>query len=270
MRWGERGLSQGVIVVIVVAIVVVIVVPVTIAAIILTSGPQDLGDFKVAYGTTTNPTYAQLEQTFKQFQLFESIANGLNDILALPRDITIVLAEGGVVNAWWDPSTSQIVLTYELMVHFGELFIPYTQTTEELGNAILYTTVFVFSHEMGHALVSVYNLPITGKEEDAVDQLATLIFIESGSAEVAITAANWFYLAAQQAGTQNLPFWDVHSLDMQRYYNILAWIYGSDPQKYSNIVTGGYLPEDRAQTAQYEYQQMYNSWTVLLAPYEKV
>lgn len=270
MRNDKRGLSTGVLVGIIVGVIIAIVVPVTIGVVLLTSGPQDLGDFKVAYGTTTNPTYAQLEQTFKQYHLFEDIATGLNDVLALPRDITIVLDEGGVVNAWWDPSTSQIVLTYELMVHFGELFIPYTQTTEELGNAVLYTTVFVFSHEMGHALVSVYNLPITGKEEDAVDQLATLIFIEAGSAEVAITAANWFYLAAQQVETQNLPFWDVHSLDMQRYYNILAWIYGSDPQKYSNIVTGGYLPEDRAQTAQYEYQQMLNSWTVLLAPYEKV
>jgi hypothetical protein len=268
MRREERGLSRAASVAIVVAIVVAII-PVTVVVILLTGGPQDFGDFKVAYGTVTNPAYAQLEQTFKQYRMFETIADGLNDVLALPRDITIVLAEVGVVNAWWDPSTSQIVLTYELMEHFGQIFAPHAQSEEELGQAVLYATVFVFSHEMGHALVSVHNLPITGKEEDAVDQLATLIFIESDSAEVAFTAANWFYLAGQQAGTQNLPFWGVHSLDMQRYYNIIAWIYGSNPQKYSYIVTGGYLPEGRAQTAQYEYQQMSNSWNKLLSPYQK-
>lgn len=264
-----RGISQRAMIVLVIVLVVAVVVPVTIGVVLLTSSPQDLGDFKVAYGTVTTPAYAQLEQTFKQYQLFESIASGLNDTLALPRDITIVLAEGGTVNAWWDPSTSQIVLTYELIAHFGQIFTPYAQSEEELGTAVLYTTVFVFFHETGHALVSVYDLPITGKEEDAVDQLATLIFIEAGEDNVAITAANWFYLAGQQTGTENLAFWDVHSLDMQRYYNIVAWIYGSDPQKHAYFVTDNYLPADRAQTAQYEYQQMSNSWNKLLSPYLK-
>lgn len=190
-------------------------------------------------------------------------------MLILPYDVTIVLTEGGTVNAWWDPSTHQIVLTYELIMYFNELFTPYAQSDEELGTAIIYTTLFVFSHEMGHALVSAYELPITGKEEDAVDQLATLIFIESDTADVALTAANWFYLAWEQGGSQELPFWDVHSLDPQRYYNILAWIYGSDPVRFSSIVTGGYLPAERAATAQYEYQQMLNSWNTLLSPYLK-
>lgn len=35
-----------------------------------------------------------------------------------------------------------------------------------------------FYHEVGHALVDVLELPITGKEEDAVDQLSTYVLVE--------------------------------------------------------------------------------------------
>lgn len=30
-------------------------------------------------------------------------------------------------------------------------------------------------HELGHAFISLYDLPITGREEDAVDQFAAIL-----------------------------------------------------------------------------------------------
>lgn len=36
---------------------------------------------------------------------------------------------------------------------------------------------FVLLHEVGHAFVHVMNIPMVGKEEDAVDTLATIIAI---------------------------------------------------------------------------------------------
>ncbi|MBI5001896.1 hypothetical protein HZC31_00760, partial [Candidatus Woesearchaeota archaeon] len=47
----------------------------------------------------------------------------------------------------------------------------------------------------GHALVDVLELPITGKEEDAVDQLSTLLLIYGGWDQAALRGAVWFYLS---------------------------------------------------------------------------
>jgi hypothetical protein len=44
---------------------------------------------------------------------------------------------------------------------------------EERDEFILGNVVFVLFHEFGHALVSELELPVLGREEDAVDRFAT-------------------------------------------------------------------------------------------------
>jgi Putative metallopeptidase len=105
-----------------------------------------------------------------------------------------------------------------------------TETEEELIKASDDTTLFVFYHEMGHALVDVLRLPITGKEEDAVDQLSTLILAESddqGEGEdAALNGAIWFFLTGSENEITESAFADEHSLGQQRFYNIACWVYG--------------------------------------------
>lgn len=256
----------------VIGVVILVVAGVVAAAIFgAMGGYPDRGDFKVTYGSATTQSSIALEQMFKNSRAFETIADALNGAFALPTDITIILGEVGTVNAFYDPGTKQILMGYEIIAYFNNSFSRIAQSEEELGRATMGATLFVFFHETGHALVDVYTLPITGKEEDAVDQVSTLILLEAGDeGETALLdSATWFYLRGQEVGVQNLPYWGVHALDMQRFYNIIAWVYGKNPQKYSYLVEQGILPAARAQTAQYEYQQMYNSWSRLLEPYIK-
>lgn len=232
---------------------------------------QDLGDFKVVYTSTQNQYYNELQQVLQESTAFENITDGLNSFLALPDDIDINFTECGVTNAFYDPETRQIVMCYELIEYFSQLF-NYLESQDELWNATWDATFFVFYHEMGHSLVGVLSLPITGKEEDAVDQLATLVLIGSGELgeRAAINGANWFLLqGSQHTDIEQLAFWDEHSLDLQRFYNIACWVYGQNPEKYSYLVEGGWLPEDRALKCGYEYEQMYKSWNALLSPYYK-
>src|SRR6185295_2240523 len=67
---------------------------------------------------------------------------------------------------------------------------------EEVGGKAIAAMVFVFYHELGHALIDIYDLPVTGREEDAVDQLATVMLLETWDgeeSELAMTAsAEWF------------------------------------------------------------------------------
>jgi hypothetical protein len=229
---------------------------------------DDMGDFYVSYPTTTQ--YTEWKDFLVSRQSFEDVAFDFNSFLNLPTDILISPEECGEVNAYYDPSQQKVSMCYELMDYFNDLFITLDPpNVEELNLAVLETTLFVFYHELGHALVDVLDLPVTGKEEDAVDQLASVIVIEGGNADSALKAATWFLLQSEQQSYGDLAFWDEHSLDEQRFFNILCWVYGSDTYTYADLVGEGGLPESRAARCPGEYQQMRNSWERLLRPYAK-
>jgi len=57
----------------------------------------------------------------------------------------------------------------------------------------------------------------------------------------------------------DLPYWDEHSLDLQRYYNIMCWVYGSDTEYYSDFLNNETLPLNRALSCEWEYQKMNSS-----------
>ena len=128
--------------------------------------------------------------------------------------------------------------------------------------------MFVFFHELGHGLIDLYDLPVTGKEEDAVDDFSTLLLIETDLADYAIRAAE--YWSVSDSGEYDpLSFADEHSLSAKRFYSILCLVYGSDPDAYAGLVTEGYLPLSRAQRCPAEYQQKLDAWETLLELWAK-
>jgi hypothetical protein len=66
-----------------------------------------------------------------------------------------------------------------------------------------------------------------------------------------------------------LAFADEHSLGKQRYFNILCWIYGQDPDTHPDLIGPRVLPPNRAERCPGEFQRMVGSWEKLLAPYTK-
>lgn len=244
--------------------------------------PGDRGDFKVVYEKVKDPDYKELQQIFKDTGLFEETVKALNETLALPADVTVVLRECGQVNAFYEAESRRISMCYELVNAFTEMFLADAETEEEVaaaGESVAGATLFIFFHEAGHALVDLYDLPITGKEEDAVDQLATLILLEAGEdgENAALDGASSFITeeageetgAEGEAGLEDLAFWDEHSLDEQRFYNIVCWIYGKDPAGYAYLVEDETLPGDRAASCPGEYERMSKAWDTLLEQYVK-
>ncbi len=232
---------------------------------------EDRGGIKIIYEPPRGSRYVELQRILKESRLFDEVAAALNKELALPRDLPVRFAECGVVNAFYDPRSKSITMCYELISAVAEDFSELEVAEEELDKATVHTAVFVFFHETGHALIDILELPVTGKEEDAVDQLATLMLIESGDEgeEAALNGATWFLLRAEKTHIKDLAYWDEHSLDAQRFYNIACWVYGRDPKKHADLVTEGLLPEERAVGCADEYRKMSGSWTRLLAPYLK-
>jgi hypothetical protein len=234
---------------------------------------QGKGKFKAVYGPINNKDYAVVQTELKKEKALEAIADGLNQEFALPVDVTLTFTECKEINAFYSPDRHQISMCYELLEHFYEIFKPDSKSEDELDDAVLGAVFFVFYHELGHALIHVLDLPVTGKEEDAVDQLSTLILADGTDEgeKAVIDGARWFMLEEDQNDTDidHLAFWDEHSLGRQRFFNILCWLYGHDEKKYDFLVKKGVLPGERAERCSGEYAQIDKSWNRLLGPYMK-
>ncbi|HEX6864048.1 MAG TPA: DUF4344 domain-containing metallopeptidase, partial [Thermoanaerobaculia bacterium] len=208
---------------------------------------EDAGNLVVKYEATENADYRELEAIFKEVRLLEDTVQELNNVFALPAPVPVVFRECGDVNAFYDPEAREIALCWELVEYYAGMFLSEDQTEEEAeegGEALAGATLFTFFHELGHALIDLYDLPVTGREEDAVDQLATMILLEGGEeGEMAALNGAWSFLteeaeedAGQEEEEEELAFWDEHSLDEQRFYNIICLVFGSNPQENINLV----------------------------------
>ena len=147
----------------------------------------------------------------------------------------------------------------------------YSDDDTDLGIAMLNSMFFVFYHEVGHVIIDVHDLPTTGNPEDNADQVSTLILLGAGESgiEALLDGANWFFIVSEKSNIEESMFSDIHSPDRRRYYNILCWIYGSDPQNGDYLITGWDLPEERAIGCEEEYSKLSSSWDRLLSPYLK-
>jgi hypothetical protein len=242
---------------------------------------EDKGDFKLVYVPVKDKEkHGDLEALIKGSKLFDGIVSDLNNELVLPVDIRVKFSEcaglpdveeTGVENAWFNPGANEIVICYELIAKTESLFKDDEKTDAELNDAVLGSTAWTFFHEMGHALVSVHKLPITGKEEDAVDQLSTYILLQGGDAgeSAALSGAEDFLREEEEPGELDLA--DSHSLSKQRFYNIICWIYGQNEEKYAELAEGEdpVLPKGRQDGCAGEYEQIARSWTTILGPYKK-
>jgi hypothetical protein len=130
-------------------------------------------------------------------------------------------------------------------------------------------------HETGHALISLYQLPVAGHEEEAADQIATLILLGSGreGASTAVDSASTLLAQEKSPGVRvrlaKLPFWSGHGFNEARLTDILCWVYGRDPQAFQELVGDGTLPAARAEGCAAEYEKVAKAWDQPLAPYLK-
>lgn len=232
------------------------------------------GKFKVVYLQVKKKDYQAFQEELKKERVLEGIVADLNDTFVLPSDITLTFGECGEANAFYDPEKQRVTMCYELVESFYDAFRAEENTQDELDDAVAGATIFVFFHELGHALVHVLDLPVTGKEEDAVDQLSLFVLTDGTDSgeKAALDGARSFALASADEGTtiEELAFWDEHSLSQQRFYNIICGIYGQNPKKYAGLVNEEVLPQARAERCEGEYQQIERSWAKLLAPHLKI
>ncbi|MCF8483140.1 MAG: DUF4344 domain-containing metallopeptidase [Rhodospirillum sp.] len=147
------------------------------------------------------------------------------------------------------------------------------EEVEEVHDFIMGNIVFILFHEFGHALISELSLPVLGREEDAVDALATVLLLPDDPSEetdqmVMDAMDGWFLSDDYMVNEGEDPImWDEHGLDLQRAYQVACLIYGSDPDGFSDLADSVELPEDRRETCLDDWDQAQSAWFGLLEPH---
>jgi hypothetical protein len=197
------------------------------------------------------------------------IATAIGRSVVLPRDLAVVATECGAVNAYYDPRAHRVVLCYELAAFFGLLFEqkPNVDASQSLDYALNAMT-FTLLHELGHAIIGELDLGVTGGEEDAVDDFATLLLLDEKQAGLAVDGAEAMLdLGALSPG--QLVFSDEHSFSPQRFYNVLCLIHGSDPAGTRVLVDRGFLPAARAVRCPEEYRRKRKAWDAMVGQHRR-
>jgi hypothetical protein len=233
---------------------------------------KDRGDFIVEHLEVRNRRYEDLDREIKDAKTLEKAALKLNNALSLPHDIYLRTKDCDQPNAFYDPNDSSITMCYELMEYFFKLFKSIGDNDNVASQKMQEAVQFVFLHEIGHALIDAYKLPITANEEDAADRCSTYINIEELGEEgvnAVLSAAEAFRIESKGTVPSQRSMADEHLLSEQRFYTALCMIYGSNTRKYSDIVDKGFLPEARAVRCPSEYERTVESWKKLLEPWRK-
>jgi predicted HD phosphohydrolase len=208
----------------------------------------------------------QMQQASDQFKKLSAVRDRLKKsqllerytqflvALRLPTTLRLRTKECDQENAWFDVTDTSVNLCYEYVAAL-ESKAPKTTTKEGFTPEGTLTGMIVSTllHETGHALFSMYRVPILGREEDAADEIAGFVMMQFGT-DVALTTmkgAAWKWLSDDWTSP---TYYDVHSSSQARFYNFLCMAYGGNPAAFKQFVDMGWLPQARVPGCAYEYQ----------------
>lgn len=133
-------------------------------------------------------------------------------------------------------------------------------------------TLFTVYHELGHALIDMLNLPVIGREEDAVDGFAAVTMIPETpdalrDALIVAVADGWRAQSVLADDEGEKPYWDEHALDEQRHFAVVCLMVGSDQEGFYDFALDAGVPGERIETCAYDFDRMKSGWKRLLAPH---
>jgi hypothetical protein len=220
--------------------------------------------FTVVAPALRGERYTELARDFARDDPLEALARDLNDVLRLPATVQLRYAECEEANAYYEPQKRRITLCFELIEQIAEDFGAQLEDDVELAEAVAGASRFIVLHEAGHALVDLLQIPVTGREEDAVDQLSAWLLIGDDAGDNAVLSAAAAFAYNGEARGGGVDYAGEHSLDEQRYFNMVCWVYGRDPRRHADLLEASGLPAGRAERCAAEYARVDASWRRLL------
>ena len=215
-------------------------------------------------------------------RLRENAGGVLQKILSpfrLPEPLTIKTKECGVINAWYgrENSKATITLCYDLLEHILQS-LPKETTPEGIteADAAWGQYVWLVTHEFGHALFDMYDVPIFGHEEAAADGVAAYIMLRFGQerARHLVGGAAWSwrsyisdYRNSADVRMKSSAFSSNHGQPEERFYDLMCMAFGADPVTFAHLTDNGYLPPTRAPGCKFEYDLFASAFHRLITPH---
>jgi len=239
---------------------------------------SDKGKFILEIKDDLNPKYQKIADYLREYGGFNTTVKAMNNTLKIPYDIRIVTTITGR-EPYYTYDDKTIWMDYGLMAIVLALFDKYHPhgSKETRDHYLNNLNRFLLFHELGHALIDAYNLPVLGQEEDGADALGAVLslkYIPLGY-HVLIDAADFFKLLDHVVEKGESSYWDEHDLNEQRYYRLLCYAYGKSPDATQKKIKHYYKSaldafiKERAEFCVDIYENTYQDWMRLLKPYLK-
>tara|TARA_Y100001956_G_scaffold82836_1_gene106056 strand:- start:941 stop:1714 length:774 start_codon:yes stop_codon:yes gene_type:complete len=238
-----------------------------IGALLIANPASATNNISIRYLEPIDGNEKQSLNDIKQSGVNETLIELSNSLMPFSR--SLVIEYGSEDGPLYDPQKHVVQMPYsfyqEAWTHFKK-----NKYDEKFGKSAqlgaIDTVLHTLIHEVGHAYIADQNIPILGKEEDAVDNLAAVLMIEyvENGDDAAISAADMFAFESEDRPDYYDfgEYIDEHSFDLQRYFSTLCLVYGSDPDKHKGLldeVENDYL-EERKDFCTYQYQTISQNW----------
>ena len=238
------------------------------------------GKFTFTIVRDGNPEDEKLADYIEKTGTFTKIIDTLNKTLVIPYDIGVVLTNSPKYGPHYEPDKKLIVLDYGNERWAAQQFDKnYEADSDEESRQDYLNNInlFVFYHELAHALIDAYKIPVVGEEEDAADSMAAVMvlhYFENGP-QILLDNTDYFDNARLAGDSEENQYWDEHALNEQRYYRILCYAHAKAPE-YIEKVLPDYDDEEhtlqkflteRKDYCKREYVKLHNNWLTLLKPH---
>ena len=188
--------------------------------------------------------------------------------LKLPR-LQFMAQSCGRPNAFYVPRNGEVVVCFEMLADAYRLLSRYESgaaaDSQVIGRHVVDAigfARFLFAHELGHAVIHRYKLPVVGEEEAAADQFALWLLSEDrAGAELAIAHYVFVLYSAHEEWTDDRVV-DPHGLDLRRAHRIACWLASIDELRAATMLTATELRQCALAVGQARA-----AWSRLLAPY---
>ncbi|MDD0812974.1 DUF4344 domain-containing metallopeptidase [Curvibacter sp. RS43] len=245
----------------------------------------DKGKAIPAYQETSVQGQQMYLAALQRARMAERMAQLINSTFLLKQDVTVVIRSCGVVNAFFQPGTNEISICTEMVEMIGRLAsedadFMNQNSREQFALKIEGLLWSIFLHELGHALVHVNKVPITGREEDVADQFVVWYgahFVDFNKAALFIPTV-WYWsrmsklsdLPSMSPDQRRAYLANEHSLDGVRVFNVACWAFGTGLAEGIESARAVQLPRERMLRCPNEWEKADASMRTLFKKYVKV
>ena len=222
----------------------------------------------IEYQTPKNPAHQHVYDTVKQRHTLEMVRKIYSpfELGDINLNIRTVGCDGDS-NAWYQRvnNVPTVSICYEYLQEIWDSMPEETKVIlgTTMKDAVCGQLFFAISHEIGHAMFDIFDVPVYGRQEDAADQFATFIILQFGGDQALqlIDGAAYGYHAyikdLKDKPQVTLPlaaFSSDHGAPEERYFNLICTAYGYDERLFSLEMDK--IPPGRAKKCKFEYEDL--------------